>query len=105
MAPSRFAYRSQSYSSGFFSISATFGKSVSHVMTQLAHRAPKGLGASLTIALFAGAAVFGLARGGHLDAFTSTYGDPRSVLARMAGFDIRSVTISGLSTLDEHSVL
>jgi cell division protein FtsQ len=74
-------------------------------MTQLGHRVPKGLGASLTIALFAGAAAFGLARGGHLDAFTSTYGDPRSVLARMAGFDIRSVTISGLSMLDEQSVL
>ena len=55
--------------------------------------------------LFAGATAFGLARGGHIDAFTAAYGDPRSVVARLAGFDIRSVTISGLSTLDEQSVL
>jgi len=105
VASSRFAYRAQSNSSGFFSFSLSLGKSVSLILTQLAHRAPKGLGASLTIALFAGTAAFGLARGGHLDAFAATYGDPRSVVARIAGFDIRSVTISGLSTLDEQSVI
>ena len=66
---------------------------------------PKGFGSSLTVALFVGTAVFGLYRGGHLDAFVATYGEPRSVIARLLGFDIRSVTISGLSALDEKAVL
>ncbi len=105
LSPSRFAYRSQSYPSGFLFSSVSFGKVASVALVQLALRAPKGLGASLTMALFAGAVAFGLARGGHFDAFAATYGDPRSVVARLAGFDIRSVTISGLSTLDEQSVL
>ena len=105
LAPSRLAYRSQSYPSGILSSSLSLGKSASDFVAHWVQRAPKGLGASLTIALFVGAAAFGLARGGHLDAFAATYGDPRSVVARMAGFDIRSVTISGLSTLDEQSVL
>ena len=105
LAPSRLAYRSQSYPSGILSSSLSLGKTASDFIAHWVQRAPKGLGASLTIALFVGAAAFGLARGGHLDAFAATYGDPRSVVARMAGFDIRSVTISGLSTLDEQSVL
>jgi hypothetical protein len=60
VAPSRFAYRSQSNSSVFFSFSFSLGRSVSLILAQLVHRAPKGLGASLTIALFAGTAVFGI---------------------------------------------
>lgn len=103
--PARLSYRSPSYSSELFRSSWAFGKKASALFAKLAPYAPKGLGASLTIALFAGVTAFGLARGGHLDAFTETYGDPRSVVARMAGFDIRSITISGLSTLDEQSVL
>lgn len=80
-------------------------RSAIDLLVRFATHAPKGLGASLTVALFAGATAFGLARGGHIDAFAAAYGDPRSVIARLAGFDIRSVTISGLSTLDEQSIL
>jgi len=68
-------------------------------------RLPKGVGSSLTVALFIGTVIFGLYRGGHLDAFAQAYGEPRSAIARFLGFDIRSVTLSGLSMLDEKEVL
>jgi cell division protein FtsQ len=104
-AQTGFVYRSEPLSSRFFQfLSSVSTRFIERVLAGFA-RLPKGFGSSLTVALFVGTAVFGLYRGGHLDAFVATYGEPRSAVARLLGFDIRSVTISGLLTLDEKAVL
>ncbi len=105
LAPSRYVYRAPVSSSPLFQKSKMVWTATMVFLIGLAQRAPKGFGSSITVALFIGTAAFGLHRGGHLDAFVSVYGDPRSVIARMVGFDIRSVTISGLSGLNEQEVL
>jgi cell division protein FtsQ len=105
LAPSRYVYRGPTSSSPLFQKSKRVWAATTAFLIGLAQRAPKGFGSFVTALLFIGTVGFGLYRGGHLDAFVSVYGDPRSVIARMAGFDIRSVTISGLSGLDEQEVL
>ncbi len=104
-AQTGYVYRTEPLSSRFFhSLSSSSALVLDRVLAGFA-RLPKGFGSSLTVALFVGTALFGLYRGGHFDAFAATYGEPRSAIARLLGFDIRSVTISGLATLDEKAVL
>ena len=104
-AQTGFVYRSEPLSSRFFQFLSSLSVRVIQQVLAGFSLLPKGFGSSLTVALFIGTAAFGLYRGGHLDAFVATYGEPRSVVARLLGFDIRSVTISGLLTLDEKAVL
>jgi cell division protein FtsQ len=71
----------------------------------LIERLPKGFGSTLTVSLFVATLAFGLDRGGHIQSFFDTNGDVQERLLRLAGFDIRSITITGLQTLDEKEVL
>ena len=74
-------------------------------LVRLAEYFPKGLGSSLAIGFFVASIAFGLYRGGHVDAFAALYGDPRQAFARFIGLQIETVTISGLSELQEQDVL
>lgn len=66
---------------------------------------PRGAGSLLTVALLAVVGIYGGVRGGHLDAFRAEQGEPLDAIARMAGFGIKSVAISGLSELKENEIL
>ena len=84
-----------------FSSSARWREALSAYFSHM----PKGLGSTLTLSLFAVTLVFGLYRGGHIQRFLDAQGDVEEVVLRCGGFDIRSVTISGLQTLNEQDVL
>lgn len=56
-------------------------------------------------ALFLSIGAYGAVKGGHYDAFIAAEGDPADILAKAFGFDIKAVTITGQSELDEADVL
>ena len=62
-------------------------------------------GALLAIGLMAGALFSGLSVNGGLEGFTSRYGAPRDLAARIAGFPLDVVTISGQKELTEAEIL
>jgi cell division protein FtsQ len=73
--------------------------------------APSGQGLPLHIgtlglaAAFAGIAVAGFVASGRYDAFVDANGRPADILARLGGFGVERVTISGIARLYEHEVL
>jgi cell division protein FtsQ len=100
-----FVHRTEPLASRLYhSVMPVLHRQFTHVLNGFS-RVPKGVGSALTALLFVSTVGFGLYRGGHFDAFTAAYGQPQSAIARLFGFDIRSVTISGLATLDEKEVL
>ena len=66
---------------------------------------PKGFGSTFTVTLFVASLGFGLYRGGHIENFAVHYGDPRHAIGRALGFDIDSIAISGLVSLEASDVL
>ena len=68
-------------------------------------RVPRHLGTSLAAAAFAAAAIAGFVASGRYDAFTAQNGRPLDILARVAGFGVERVTISGISRMYEREVL
>lgn len=66
---------------------------------------PRGTGSGLMLALFATVATYGALRGGHLDEFRATYGEPYDAVARLFGLGIDEVHISGIVELRESEVL
>lgn len=66
---------------------------------------PKGFGSTFTVMLFLSSLCFGLYRGGHIDAFSLHYGDPRHAIGRALGFGMDRITISGLLSLEAADVL
>ena len=60
---------------------------------------------ALTLAVLLGAAALGAARGGHLDGFNARYGGVGDFVARMAGFGVDIVTVSGAAHMSETRVL
>lgn len=63
------------------------------------------LGTCLVVALLGGAAGFGAVRGGAYDAFVAANGTLPDAMARLSGFGIKAVTITGARELREDEVL
>jgi cell division protein FtsQ len=74
-------------------------------MVKLQRPAPRGLGLALAAALIFGAGLVGAVRGGEYDSFVASQGSIRDFAARMLGFDIAIVTISGEAELREPEIL
>ncbi|GJD93738.1 cell division protein FtsQ/DivIB [Methylobacterium iners] len=68
-------------------------------------RFPLHIGTLGLSAAFAGIAVTGFVASGRYDAFVAANGRPADILARVAGFGVERVTISGIARLYEHEVL
>ncbi len=66
---------------------------------------PRGAGTGLMVAFFATVAAYGVARGGHMDAFRAAYGEPYDAAARLFGLGIDEVQIAGIVELREGEVL
>jgi cell division protein FtsQ len=64
-----------------------------------------GYGAALAFAVIGSAGLYGVVRGGQFDTFVAAEGAPIDVLAKAAGFAIETITITGLSELDESRIL
>jgi cell division protein FtsQ len=70
-----------------------------------AERMPRGAGSVLTIAFLGLCALAGLVQGGQYAAWRSSLGDPRDALARMLGFGVTRITMTGQAELHEHEIL
>ena len=66
---------------------------------------PLGLEIALTLAVLLGAAGSGATRGGQLDAFVARYGGVGDFAARMLGFGVDIVTVSGATQMSEPRIL
>ena len=71
----------------------------------LARRLPRGLGVVAMSVSAAAVALAGFVGSGRYDAFVTEQGRPADILARIAGFGVERVTISGLSRMYEREVL
>ena len=79
--------------------------SSSRFFARLQRGLPRLLGTTLTFTFFALVGVTGAVLGGHVQAFREHYGEPRHALARLIGFGLDQVTISGIAQLTEAEVL
>jgi cell division protein FtsQ len=66
---------------------------------------PLGLEIALTLMVIAGAAAYGAVRGGQLDAFVAQHGGVGDVAARLLGFGVDVVTVSGATHMTEPRIL
>lgn len=66
---------------------------------------PRGLGAGFCAGLLACVGLYGAVLGGQYDEFVAYRGEPHHLIARMLGFGLRTVTISGLKDLNEVEIL
>src|ERR1700716_3721126 len=66
---------------------------------------PHRVGITATVLLLLGSAGFGVVKGGHLEALTSTLSDTRNAIANSAGFRITIVAINGRRQLTQDEVL
>ncbi|MCB8821347.1 cell division protein FtsQ/DivIB [Microvirga rosea] len=73
--------------------------------TPIERRIPRHLGTFLTLGFFGAIAVTGLWQGGHLNDFIRQNGEPHHAFARMFGFGLEQITISGISQMREAEVL
>lgn len=71
----------------------------------LAERLPRGIGAIGIGAAFAALALAGFVASGRYDGFVAENGRPLDILARLCGFGVERVTISGISRMYEREVL
>jgi cell division protein FtsQ len=72
---------------------------------RLTRPAPRGAGSTMALALVLGVAALGAVAGGHYQAFVAREGGIGDYLARVAGFDIAVVTISGQVEMSEPEIL
>lgn len=68
-------------------------------------RVPAHLGTTLVAGTLAAVALAGFVASGRYDGFVAEQGRPLDILARLAGFGVERVTISGLSRMYEHEVM
>ncbi len=66
---------------------------------------PLGVEIALTLLVLAGAAGYGAARGGQLQAFVAEHGSLEDVAARTLGFGVDIVTVSGATHMSEPRIL
>ncbi|WP_132252596.1 cell division protein FtsQ/DivIB [Methylobacterium segetis] len=74
-------------------------------VTPIAERLPPYAGTLGLSAAFALVAVSGFVASGRYDAFVAEHGRPLDIAARLAGFGVERVTISGISRMYEREVL
>jgi cell division protein FtsQ len=67
--------------------------------------APRGVGIAVSVAFLAFAGVVGWQLGGHHEAMKQSQGGFRDIAARVAGFPVRVVDISGVKELTKEEVL
>jgi cell division protein FtsQ len=72
---------------------------------RLSQRLPRGTGTVAVSMTFAAAALAGFVASGRYDAFVAEQGRPLDIAARLAGFGVERVTISGISRMYEREVL
>ena len=60
---------------------------------------------AFVLSVLAASALYGARVGGEYDAFVGHYGTPADIVARLAGFEIDTVTISGIDQLNRQEVL
>ena len=76
------------------------------VMAALARNLPRaGAGYAFSLVLFAACAAAGLVMGGGYERMLALYGTPKDIAARMIGFDISHVSVSGAVELTEQEVV
>ena len=68
-------------------------------------RIPRGLGTAGFATGLAAVALTGFVASGRYDAFVAENGRPLDIVARLSGFGVERVTISGISRMYEHEVL
>jgi cell division protein FtsQ len=71
----------------------------------LARRLPRLTGTALALAFFGATGIYGLVLGGQYDALRQQHGEPRDIAARIVGFGLDKITISGIAQLSEREVL
>ncbi len=76
-----------------------------HLPALLPRTTRGGVGIALTIALFAATGLYGAVRGGQYQAFVAANGSPLDVAAKLVGFPIDAITISGIKELDQTEIL
>ncbi len=64
-----------------------------------------GMGLMLTVVMFSATGLFGAVRGGQYADFVRQDGSPLDIAARVFGFPIRAITISGIKELDGREIL
>ena len=64
-----------------------------------------GLGTLLVVALMAGTGLYGAVRNGQYEAFTAANGAPADLVAKMLGFEIGAIRITGLASLSPGEIL
>ncbi len=77
----------------------------SAIAVPLARRLPQRLGTWLALGFLGLSLGCGTVLGGHLETLRENYGEPHHMLARLVGFGIDRVTISGIAELSEVEVL
>lgn len=77
----------------------------SFVAVPMARRLPRLTGTLLLLGFFAGTGLYGSVLGGQYATFRAAYGEPRDVAARLFGFGLDRIEISGLSQLSEREIL
>ncbi len=75
------------------------------VAVPLARRIPRLTGTALALSFFGAVGLYGSVLGGQYAFIRDTYGEPRDIAARILGFGLQKITISGLSQLREREVL
>jgi cell division protein FtsQ len=83
----------------------TFRRRRSSVAVPSGRGVPRHAGSALTVAFFAAVVGIGLDAGGHLDEVYARHGAPHHAIARVLGFGIDHVTVSGLAQLETAEVL
>lgn len=71
----------------------------------MAQRLPRRIGTWLALGFLTAAVGLGSIMGGHVETMRATYGEPHHVLARLMGFGLDRITISGIAELSEQEVL
>lgn len=74
-------------------------------LSRFAFLGKPGVGLVALVLLFGGVGFAGLVQNGGYDQIVASEGQPWDILARMAGFDISAVTITGQSRLTEKELL
>jgi cell division protein FtsQ len=72
---------------------------------QLTERLPRGVGAVGVSLSFAAVALAGFVASGRYESFVAEQGQPLDIAARVLGFGVERVTISGISRMYEREVL
>lgn len=66
---------------------------------------PRGIGLAALVVLLAGAGVFGMVKGNHVENFLGALSDTRNAAANSVGFRITSIAISGRKQLTQDEIL